>query len=174
MKAAFTKFIKSLDEKGLYNELQRLYTKIPEVKKFYEMELSPNTDKIVAEAKAKLKKEYHPARGFGKARSSVSRKIVLDFKKIAIHQSDVIDLWLYRTEMMAQYTLDYGDMDEPFYNSLIAGFEAGCKLIEKEKLEKAFERRCHEIIDAIYGKVGWGLDYDLITVYEDYLGEFVR
>ena len=81
MKREFTKYIKSLDKTGLYKELQKLYSKIPEVAKYYEMDLSPNTDKIVAEYKKKLKNEYFPTRGYGKARNGISRRIVLNFKK---------------------------------------------------------------------------------------------
>jgi hypothetical protein len=174
MKRELTKYLKSLDEKGLYKEVQMLYSKIPEVAKYYEMEFSPNTDKIVADYKKKLEKEYFPSRGFGKARNGVSRKIVTDFKKISIYPSDEIDLWLYRTEMMAQFTVDYGDMDETFYNSLLSGFETACKLIEKEKLEKQFQSRCYDIVHNVYDRVGWGLDDDLKVVYEDYFGEFVK
>ncbi len=171
MKKEFTKYLKSLDEKGLYKELQKLYAKIPAVKKYYEMELSPNTDKIVAEYKKKLKKEYFPTRGYGQGRNSMSRKIVLDFKKIAVHPIDVIELWLYRTEMMVQFTMSYGDIDEAFYNSMATGFEAACKLMEKEKLQKHFEDRCHDIIYPL-GEIGWGAYDELRYLYEQYGGFF--
>lgn len=169
MKKEFTKYIKSLDEKGLYKELQKLYSKIPEVAKYYELELSPDTTKIVAEYKKKLKNEYFPSRGYGKARSSISRRIVLDFKKISVHPSDLIDLWLYRTEMMVKYTMSYGDIDEPFYNSLVTGYEAACKIIEKERLQQHYAIYCKEVVEPL-SDIGWGVHDDCMEVYEDYIG----
>lgn len=172
MKRAFIKYIKTLDEKELAKELQKLYTKFPNVKKYYEMELSPNTDKIVAEYKAKIKKEYFRPKSFGRARSSVSRKLITEFKKIAIYESDVIDLWVFRTEMMAAYVVKRNYYNEAFYNSLIGSFETCCKLIVKEKLEKQFEPRCYEIVESVANF--WGLSDELEDVYEAFFGKFVR
>lgn len=171
MKKEFTKYLKSLDEKDLVKELQKLYNKIPEVAKYYEMELSVNNNKIIDGYKNELKREYFPARGYGHARSGVSRKIVLDFKKIAVHNVDVIDLWLYRTQMMAEYTMAYGDIDMPFYDSLAKGFEAACKLIEKEQLQKHYANRCQEVM-GILKDIGWGIREDLKDIYDDYIQGF--
>jgi len=169
MKKEFTKYIKSLDEKGLYKELQKLYKKIPDVAKYYEVELSPNTDKIVAQYKKQLKNEYFPSRGYGKARNGISRRIVLNFKKISVHSADLIDLWLYRTEMMIKFTMAYGDIDEAFYNSLAIGFEAACKLIQQEQLEKHYAIYCKELIAPLY-EIGWGVYDDCYTDYRNYFG----
>ena len=168
MKREFTKYIKSLDKEALYKELQKLYSKIPEVKKYYEMELSPNTQKIVEQYKKKLKNEYFPSRGYGKARSGASRKIVTDFKKISVHNADLIDLWLYRTEMMVEFTMAYGDIDEAFYNSLASGFDAACILIQKNKLEKQYHIYCQEIMRSL-ADIGWGVYDDLDDIYNQYI-----
>jgi len=114
MKKELNKYLSSLSEKELIKEVKKLYDKFGDVKKYYEMELGDNSEKILAEYKAKIKKEYFPTRGYGRARNSVSRKVVLDFKKIAIHQKDVVELLLYRVEMMLKFTNAYGDIDEPF------------------------------------------------------------
>lgn len=173
MKRAFIKYLKSLDEKELYKELMKLYTKFPEIKKYYEMELSPNTDKIVAQYKTKIKKVYFKPNGnFGRAKSSVSRKVITDFKKIAIYKSDVIELWLYRTEMMTKYLVDRNYYSETFYKSLATSFETTCKLIAKEKMETEFEARCHGIVLATSGF--WGLSEELQWIYEQYFGKFIR
>jgi hypothetical protein len=169
MKKEFTKYIKSLDEKGLYQELEKLYRKIPDVAKYYDMELNSNSEKIVANYKKSLKAEYFPSRGYGKARSAASRKIVLDFKKISDNQVDLIDLWLYRTEMMIKYTMSYGDISEAFYNSLATGFEAACELIQQKQLEEHYLIYCKELI-APLADIGWGVYDDCYTDYKSYFG----
>ena len=173
MKRAVIKYLKSLDEKELYQELMKLYTKFPAVKEYYAMELSPNTDKIVAQYKAKIKKVYFKPNGnFGRAKSSLSRKVITAFKKIAIHESDVIELWLYRTEMMTKYLVDRNYYSETFYKSLATSFETTCQLISKEKMETAFKTRCHDIVNAVSGF--WGLSEELQWIYEQYFGKFER
>jgi hypothetical protein len=173
MKREFIKYLKTLDEQGLAKELQKLYTKFPTIKKYYEMELSPTTDKIVGQYKEKLKKEYFKPNGnFGRAKSGISRKIIMEFKKIAIHQSDMVELWVYRTELMAKYVVDRDYYSDTFAGSLISSFETCCKMIVKEKLETEYEPRCKEIV--ILTHELWGLPDELERVYEEYFGEFVQ
>lgn len=173
MKREFTKYLKTLDEKALVVELQKLYSKFPMVKKYYEVELSPNTDKIVDEYKVKIKKEYFRGNSLGRARSSISRKLIAEFKKIAIHQSDVIELWLYRTEMMAAYTMKRSYIKEAFHNSFVRSYEATCEFITKEKLESQFEPRCYEIVKTVED-YGWGSFDELEYIYEQHFGKFIR
>lgn len=173
MKRAFLKYIKNLDEAELVKELQKLYGKFPEIKKFYEMELSPSTDKVVAEYKAKIKKEYFkPSGKFGRGKSSVSRKLIAEFKKITIYESDVIELWVYRTEMMMKYIVDRDYYSESFHKSTTISFETCCKLIIKEKMETEFEPRCHEMIMLVDDF--WSLPKELEYIYEQYFGKFIR
>jgi hypothetical protein len=167
MKREFTKFIKTLDEDSLAKELQKLYNKFPEIKKYYQMELSPTTDKVVNEYKVKLRKEYFRPTSLGRGKSSVSRKLIAGFKKIAIHQSDVIELWVYRTELMAEYTMKRNYIKEAFSNSLVSSYETSCKLIVKERLEIQFAPRCKTIIDTIQD-YGWGLPEELEYIYKQY------
>lgn len=166
MKKDFNKYIKSLDEEGLTKELKTLYDKFPLIRKYYKTELSEDSSAVLAEYKAKLKKEYFPTRGYGKASSGNSRKVVTEFKKVSTHSSDLVELWLYRTEMMLEYTLAYGDIDEPFYNSLYTGFAEACKLIGKEALHKHYQDDCLKLVN-MSEELGWG-------VYDDLYGEYME
>lgn len=171
MKREFTKYIKSLDEKERYEELMKLYTKFPEIKKYYEMELSPNTDKIVNQYKAKIKKEYFkPSGNYGRAKSGVTRKLINEFKKISIYPSDVIELWVFRTEMMVKYVVQRNYYSETFFKSVATSFETSCKLIVKEKMETNFQNRCYKIVEV--SNDFWGLSEEIQWIYEQYFGEF--
>ena len=169
MKREFNKYLKSLSEKELIKELQKLYTKFEPVRKYYQLELSDNTEAIVKEFKAKIKKEYFPPRGYGQARSSVSRKVITEFKKISIHPKDVVELLFYRSEMMLEFSLSYGDMEEAYYNSIYSSFKEACKLIAKEKLEQYYLQYCREFI-VRSDQVGWGLSYDLAYLFREHFG----
>lgn len=169
MKKELNKYLNSLSEKELIQELKKLYDKFEPIRQYYAMELSDDSEKVLAEFKARIKKEYFPNRGFGRASSKASRKVVTDFKKIAVHKKDVVDLLLYRTEMMIEFTAAYGDIDEAFYNSLSSGFAEACKLIKREKLETHFSVYCQELISQCYN-FGWGVYDDLKGAYQEYLG----
>ena len=156
-----------MTDKELIAEIKKLYDKFESVKKYYQLELSGDSEKVLSEYKSKIKKEYFPNRGYGRARSSVSRKVITEFKKISIHPKDLIELILYRTEMMLEYTNAYGDIDEPFYNSLCKSFEQACNMIKQEKLEPYFKDYCNELV----GKssyLGWGVSYSMRDMYEEY------
>lgn len=170
VKTELDRYLKALDRKELEAEVKKLYTKFSDVKKYYELEFSQDTTAVLNEFKAKLRKEYFPSRGFGKARNRESRKVITDFKKISIFTKDVIELLLYRVEMMIEFTKAYGDIDEPFYNSLDSSFDEACKLMAKEKLEPYFKSDCLRLIKES-DDFGWGLYETLSDSYNSYMKE---
>lgn len=170
MKREFNKYLKSLGKEELIKELQKLYGKFDSVQQYYKLELSEDSEAVLAEFKAKIKKEYFPTRGYGAARNNVSRKVIIEFKKISVHPKDVVELLLYRVEKMLEFTLTYGDIDEPFYNSLISSFEQACELIEKEQLQTYYKIYCQELIGQSTN-FGWGVYEELNYYYEACYGE---
>lgn len=166
VKTQLSKYLKEMTKQDLEKEVKKLYTKFKPVKDFYEMELSGDTTQLVKTAKDQIRKEYFPTRGYGKARSSVSRKVISDFKKIAIFQRDVIDLLLYRVEMMLDFTNEYGEITDAFYVSLESSFEEACKLIEKEKLQAEYKNACKMLVNEAKD-FGWGVYEGLSGSFED-------
>ena len=79
-----------MSEKELIQEIKKLYDNFEPVRQYYGMELSDDSEKVLAEFKARIKKEYFPNRGFGRASSKASRKVVSDFKKRLIFTSKSI------------------------------------------------------------------------------------
>ncbi|MEM6297973.1 MAG: DUF6155 family protein [Bacteroidota bacterium] len=159
IKTELNRYLKEMDKSELEKEVKKLYSKFKQVKQFYEVELG-DSDAILEECKKKITQEYFPNRGYGRARNAVSRKVVTDFKKIAVFSVDVIELLLHRVEMMLKFTNAYGDITEAFYNSLESSFDEACKLIKKEKLTKDYIERCESLRDEAY-HFGWGT-YDMM------------
>lgn len=170
MKREFNKFINSLSEKELIKELQQLYSKLEPVRQYYQMELGEDAQAVISTFKQSIKKEYFPNRGYGAARNSVSRKVITEFKKIAVHSKYVVELLLYRAEMMIEFSDHYGDMEEAFYNSLGSSYKEACKLIKKEKLESLFKPLCRELIAKTYS-FGYGVTFELEDYYRECFGE---
>lgn len=168
-KKTLSKYLKQAPKSALEQEIKMLYDKFPIVKKYYEVAFSKDTTNTLDAYKQKIYKEYFPTRGYGKARNNVSRKIVMELKKIATSQKDVIELILYRVEMMLKFTKTYGDIDEAFYNSLARSFDEACKLTKKEKLESEFQIECSDLVDKA-SPFGWGIHDALLYSYKFYFG----
>jgi len=166
-KSNLKKHLKQLNKADLEKEILKMYDRFKEVKQYYELDLSGDTTKILEEYKKKMDKEYFPTRGFGKARSSVSRKIITDFKKISIFQKDVIELILHRVENMLNFTQSYGDIDEAFYTTMENSYQEACELICKEKLEEEFQPFCKELLDGT-SDFGWGLHDTFCDIYGEH------
>ncbi|MCU0392149.1 MAG: DUF6155 family protein [Thermoflexibacter sp.] len=165
-KSQFEKHLQSLGPAGVYREILMLFSRFDQVREYYESALADSSE-ILAEYKAKLQKEYFPKRGDGKARSSEARKIVSKFKKVAKNVEDVIDLILYRVEMMLAFTNAYGDIDMPFYDTLCRAYEEACKLIVKHNLQEKYKAQCEEMIDKTHN-FGWGVTDDMEQTFEEY------
>lgn len=170
IKPELNRYLGSLDKAALEAEVKKLFAKIPAVKQYYELELGKDTSAVLEQFKYKIRKEYFPSRGFGHARSSVSKKIITDFKKIAPFPGDVAELLLYRTDMMLEYTLAYGDMSESFYTSLCNSFHDACILIQNENLEKEFKAYSAGLVEKAY-PMGWGVYDSLLYSYSNYVDE---
>jgi hypothetical protein len=173
IKRDLNKYLDSLDKKALQAEIKKLYSRLPSVKQYYELELSGDTTAKVEQVKAKIKDEYFPSRGFGKARNAVSKKYISEFRRISVFKKDIIDLLLYRCEMMIDFTLAYGDIDEPFYNSLATSYQDACKLIRKEKLVDEYQPYCEELMHKV-SDLGWGIYDDLHYIYSEYIHDQER
>lgn len=132
------------------------------------MELGQDTNAVLDEYKALVKKEYLPKRGYPRASSRESKKVITAFKKIAIFKKDVIDLMLYRVEVMIVFSNEFGYLDEPFVLSIERTFEDACKLIQSERLASFFKQRCLDILSETWS-IGYGLHDGLKYSYDEYL-----
>ena len=61
-------------------------------------------------------------------------------------------------EQGMEFTMQYGDIDERFYDSLLSGMNDLIKMLTKDAphLFLAFRDRLIEILRRVYGRVGWG------------------
>lgn len=163
-------FLNELSAEELRAEIIKLYERFTPVQDYYRMELTSDTSEILNDYKARIEKEYFPSRGFGKARSSETRKIEIEFKKIAVFKKDVIELILFKVEIMIQYSIEYGDINEPFYITLEKSYENACKMIHDEKLLSFFKGKCHKLLNLTYN-FGWGVHENMKDNYYNWINK---
>ncbi len=152
----------------LIAEITELYKKFPLVKEYYQSSLLGDDTAVLDKYKDVVTSEFL-MRGnqFPKMRLSIARKAVTDFKKISRSTQSIADLMITYVEAGVSCTNNFGDIDEPFYNSMESMYETALKYVVKEKLFDEFDDRLSGIVDDTSG-IGWGFHDQLSYLYETY------
>lgn len=77
-----------------------------------------STETILEKYRRKIVEQFFPARGFGKLKLGEARQAIRDYRKATDHLPGTAELLLTYVENGADFTRQFGDTDERFYNSL--------------------------------------------------------
>jgi hypothetical protein len=162
------RYLKAVPKEQLADDIADLFTKFEPVRDYYQTKLLPEDNtQVIEKYKAIIRNEFFPARGFGQARLSVARKAVSDYKKICRTKASLADLMLFYVEQGVNFTTAYGDIDEPFYNSMESMFEKAAKFTVEHQLQEVFEGRCRQIVYNT-SEMGWGFHDELSDIYDEH------
>ena len=163
--------LKESSKEELIKEIVELFKKNSFVKDYYILKYDvENNSSVLVQYKDIIENEFFPKRGFGKARLSVAKKSITEFKKLSQDKTQLAELMVFYVEIGVKFTNWYGDIDEPFYLSMEGMYEQAVKFIVNTKLENIFSERCLEIVNDTAG-IGWGFNDQLSQTYYEYLGE---
>jgi len=170
-KLSLTELKKRLSYKSnaeLIEEISELYKKFPAVKEYYQSSIFGDDASILEKYKDIVNGEFL-MRGnrFPKIRLSVARKAVTDFKKISSSTQSIADIMVTYVEAGVSCTVEFGDIDEPFYNSMESMYETALKYIVKEHLFAEFNSRLSAIVHNTRN-TGWGFHDQLSDLYGFY------
>jgi hypothetical protein len=76
-------------------------------------------------------------------------------------------LILSAVENGVDFTDQYGDIDEKFYNSIINLYDMFLVYSTMNGIQNDFQDRCYEIMKKTAG-IGWGFHDELAEMYETY------
>ncbi|MCC5632890.1 DUF6155 family protein [Nostoc sphaeroides] len=160
-------YLNNRSQEELISEISELFKIFPSVKDYYQIKLYPQESKeIAARYKKIIEEEFFPSRGLGKARLSVAKKAISDYKKLCRTEVELIDIMLFFVEQGVKFTDAYGDIDERFYLSMEGIYEQVVVLIAKSKLSAEFQQRCQKIVENT-SEIGWGFHDTLSEIYEE-------
>lgn len=161
------KHLKTRSQAELIADIAELYKRFQPVKDYYQIQIYPQDEKqIAAKYKKTIEDEFFPARGFGKARLSVAKKAITEYKKVNKTVVGLIDIMLFYVEQGVRFTDAYGDIDEPFYISMETMYEKAVNEIIKYGQKDIFQKRCQKIV-LDTSDMGWGFHDTLSEIYED-------
>ncbi len=110
-------------------------------------------------------------------RLSEASKAVSDYNKATKDQdpNGTIELMVFYVKTGNQVTLDYGDMYEEFYTSLISMFQSVVKLLAKAD-DVTQAKYAEELGDIVYSArhIGWGYYDDISDLLNDYFPDYAR
>jgi hypothetical protein len=154
-------YLRNYPQEELITDIAELFKRFPSVKEYYQIKLHPQAEKeILAKYKRTIEDEFFPARGYGKARLSIAKKAISDYKKVCNNEVDTIDIMLFYVEQGVKYTLAYGDIDEAFYFSMEGMYEKALNAIIKLNSRNIFEQRSRKIVRNT-SEIGWGFHDNL-------------
>ena len=94
---------------------------------------------------------------------------IRDYRKGTGDMVGTTELMVTFQEQGARFTLEYGDINERFYDSLLSGWNDLEKMLTKDapELFPAFRERLLEIVKPIYGQIGWGYSDGVFQAVDD-------
>ncbi len=101
--------------------------------------------------------QFFPARGFGKLKLGEARKAIRDYKKATGNMEGTTELLLTYLENGNAFTCEYGDINEPFYDSLCSVMDELAAVL-KEQGQVAYAKvgdRLNRVAAKADG-MGWG------------------
>ena len=119
--------------------------------------------------------QFFPARGDGKLKLAEARKAIRDYQKATGNLTGGIDLRLTYVENGTEFTREFGDIDESFYNSLESVLNEMARLLLRESPESypRFRERIQRLATLADG-IGWGYGdalRDQVFILEEKLGQ---
>lgn len=160
--------LSQLSKDQLIKHIIELNKRYKSVKEYHSIFFNQDIDTMIKKYKKQIENEFYPMRGNPKMRLSVARKAITEAKKLGLPAENMADLMLYYVETGVAFTNDYGDIDEPFYNSMESMFEKALVFMQKESVIDAFKQRIKTIAQNSED-TGWGFgDYINNLNYEFY------
>lgn len=171
-RSAFRKFIATLSEEDLRNELQLLYTKIKQVKTHYSMELGETLDR--KKIYDKVKKEIYNLfyiRGLPRRRPRIQKikTLIKELNKNAVFNHETADLYIYASRTGLDYLLLRPNTTKAAFNNCIENFSKGCDLVSAYSLEDDFLESCKSIV--LDAKKIYMIKHEIQEIYDMHFGE---
>ena len=167
----------TLDQPALLALVKDLYEAAAENRDFIQArcQAEESGGEILEKYRGKIVEQFYPARGEAKLRLSEARKAIKDYRKATGNLSGTAELLLTYVESGAEFTHDYGDIDERFYNSVESALDELATLLrgEARAMYAQFSERLARV-ERLTDGVGWGFhDYigDVVWQLEEELGD---
>ena len=152
---------------GVICLIKELYDLSVKNKDFLNAKFAKNSTTMLEKYKEIVIEPFFPKKGgFGKLKLMPAKKAISDYKKATNDILGTLDLMLTYVESGTDFTVQFGDIDENFYNSLVSVLYQFKKLITLKDLEY-FKVRLIKLNDKACN-IGWGYGDGVSDVLVDF------
>jgi hypothetical protein len=165
--------IKNYSMSNLHELIKRLYQLSGENKDFLHSHLSSGKGTLLPYKKIISRALYPDPIHDGDIDMEKAEKALKNYIAAEAGLESTADLMIYFVECGNKCTLDYGDINEEFYVSLVDVYEKAAQEVLKMKKSKqnAYLKKLKKIIVSVE-EIGWGYPDDLREAYYDAFGQY--
>lgn len=166
-KTNFIKFIDSLSDEELREEMDKLFTKYKSIKEYYTMELGSDDDrkKLLDKAKNGISKLYEKFRT--RSRLTKVNTILKDISSISIFDHELADVYITHVEVATNHLNYFGWARDADYNHLEKSFFKAVDLVTSSQSQDQFDGRLKDVLKKLQ-KYTYFVD-ELEIYYDDNL-----
>jgi hypothetical protein len=170
-KTELKKHLQSLSKEQVIEQVLELYDNCKPAKEYFEYLLNPNEKEQFKKFKAIIINEFYPKgnRFNPSLRFSVAKKAIADFRSLKPSPELLADLLVTQPEIACQFTGEYGDMSEQYYNSTVINFEIALKFLLQNDLLPDFKLRCKDC-EKYAEPCGYGFPDEISQLFYEYYG----
>ena len=166
-KSTIKKLLQSMKKEDIIEMVLDLYSARKEAKEYLEFYAEPDEKGKLEEYKAIIQEEFYPKRRREpQTRFSVCRKAIANFKKLKPSADALAELMVSYMEWATQFTYDYGDMWEQYYDSVESNFDKTVKHIATNGLWEKYDKRLQQCVKWSDGN-GYGFADAIADMYEE-------
>ena len=168
--AAVRRHLKAWDSSALLSLVKDLYESSPANRAFLDARIRADEggEGALEPYRKRIVEQFFPARGEGKLQLGEARKALREYRKATGNTEGVIELLTTYLENGNEFTHQYGDIDERFYDSLCSAADELAKLLKGEG--PSAYAKVRERLIAIATKasgIGWGYGDHIDGVVDD-------
>lgn len=146
-----------------------IYENNKQTKQFIEYLLDPNEKEMLEKYRKIIIEEFYPKKNVinPKLRFSVCKKAIAEFRALKPDPKLLADLLLTLPETACQFTYEFGDMWEQYYDSAATNFNTALNYMQKNGLLATFKVRCEKCMKYA-SQCGWGFEDEITDLYNQY------
>ena len=146
-KSQVKKLLAGMSKEEVINTVMELYDARKEARDYLDYYVNPNESNELEKFKKIVLKEFDDDISRDpQCRSSVCRKALSDFKKLAPSTETLAEAMVYYVERVCEFSFYAGDLWEQYYDSAVSNFRSMLKFLVKNDMLEAMMPRVMQIM----------------------------
>lgn len=129
---SLVKHLQSLEKEDLITEIELICKKFPDVKKYFQVEISGDTSKLLEIAIKKISAEFFGANRRRRPKMGKINAYIKDFEKFSLYNEDLLKLMLHRLEVQKEWIEIGGFCTDTILGNFKTAVQKAKDLLDKE------------------------------------------